>query len=116
MGRILVVEDEHHIRLLITSILFQLGHQVKEAPNGMAALQTMKTFIPDLLVTDLKMPVMNGIELIDVVNRAYPDLLIGTISAYSDHLPKQLRQEIKFNLKKPFARSQLVEAVNQFVH
>ena len=65
MGTILIVDDESNMRFLLRMILESAGYEVVEAPHGAAALVRARESPPDLLVTDLMMPVMNGRELIE---------------------------------------------------
>ncbi|MBN1488775.1 MAG: response regulator [Phycisphaerae bacterium] len=58
-----MAEDDLHIARIVTMWLTRNGHIVFEAPNGRAALQLVRDKVPDLLVTDVNMPVMDGIEL-----------------------------------------------------
>ena len=60
MRTILVVDDESSMRFLLRMILESAGYEVVEAPHGAAALERAKESPPDLVVTDLMMPVMNG--------------------------------------------------------
>ena len=64
MSRILVVDDEPDQRFLLRRILQRAGHEVTEANDGAAALRAVRESAPDLVVTDVMMPVMNGVELI----------------------------------------------------
>lgn len=64
MRRILVVDDESNMRFLIRMILEPEGYQVIEAKHGAEALELVKETKPDVVVTDLMMPVMDGLELI----------------------------------------------------
>ena len=64
MPRILVVDDEPDQRFLLRRIFERAGHQVAEACDGAAALRAVRDSPPDLVVTDIMMPVMDGAELI----------------------------------------------------
>jgi len=64
MAWILVVEDEPDQRFLLRRSFTRAGHEVTEAADGAAALRVIRESRPDLLVTDLMMPVMGGAELI----------------------------------------------------
>jgi CheY-like chemotaxis protein len=64
VSRILVVDDEPDQRFLLRRILQRAGHEVGEANDGAAALRAVRESPPDLVVTDVMMPVMNGVELI----------------------------------------------------
>jgi CheY-like chemotaxis protein len=61
---ILVVDDESSMRFLLRMILESAGYEVVEAPHGATALERAKESPPDLVVTDLMMPVMNGRDLV----------------------------------------------------
>ena len=65
MSTILVVDDEPNMRFLVRITLEGAGYDVVEAHHGVAALERAKESRPDLVVTDLMMPVMSGRELID---------------------------------------------------
>lgn len=65
MHKVLVVDDESNMRFLLRMVLETDGFEVVEANHGAAALERVKEEKPDLVVTDLMMPVMNGRELIE---------------------------------------------------
>ena len=67
MSRILVVEDDPHILRLISMWLQRQGHVVFEARNGLAALELVRAEPVDILVSDINMPGMDGLALIDAV-------------------------------------------------
>ena len=73
MARILVVDDEPDQRALLRRIFERAGHEVWDAGNGAAALEVVRESVPDLVVTDMMMPVMGGpelmMELTPLVNR-----------------------------------------------
>ena len=64
MSRILIVDDEPDQRFMLRRIFEQAGHEVTEAGDGAAALAMVREQAPDLVVTDMMMPVMDGSELI----------------------------------------------------
>lgn len=108
MRTILVVDDESNIRFLIRMILEGAGYQVVEAPHGAAALKQAQESPPDMVVTDLMMPVMTGRELIEQL-RAGPktaDIPIVVISAN----PKSKLDSADVVLRKPFQPDELVQA------
>ncbi|GIF05459.1 response regulator [Actinoplanes siamensis] len=82
MARVLVVDDEPDLRFLHRRVLSRAGHHVTEAGDGAAALEAVRESPPDLVVTDLMMPVMDGIELIkrlraDPATAAIPILVVS---------------------------------------
>jgi CheY-like chemotaxis protein len=64
VSRVLVVDDEPDQRFLLRRVLQRAGHEVSEATDGAAALRAVQESPPDLVVTDVMMPVMDGVELI----------------------------------------------------
>lgn len=64
MPRILVVDDEPDQRAMLRRVFERVGHEVLEAQDGCAALAAVRESPPDLVVTDMSMPVMGGAELI----------------------------------------------------
>ena len=64
MARILVVDDEPDERFLLRRMFERAGHEVLDAADGAAALAIVRESPPDLIVTDMMMPVMDGAELI----------------------------------------------------
>jgi CheY-like chemotaxis protein len=63
--RILIVEDDPHLRVVIRMVLERAGYDVAEARHGVAALESIEKDPPDLVVADMRMPVMDGVELMD---------------------------------------------------
>jgi CheY-like chemotaxis protein len=113
MACVLVVEDERNIRLLITTIMRQVGHEVMEAADGRDALSQLAEHMPDLVLTDLRMPRMTGIQLIEEVKKQFPDMPVMVVSAFSDQIEKALENGASYYLRKPFAKWQLVDAVDK---
>lgn len=64
MAQILIVDDEPDVRFILKLAFQSAGHQIVEAHHGVAALERVKDSRPDLVVTDLMMPVLDGLELI----------------------------------------------------
>jgi DNA-binding response OmpR family regulator len=74
MKKILVVDDEPHVSMIPKQFLERANYQVTIALNGQQALDKIAQEMPDLLITDVQMPKMNGIQLCEIVNRDYPIL------------------------------------------
>ena len=86
MARILIVEDEPDIRFMMRLILESAGHNVTEAKDGAAGLMSVKSAPPDLVITDVIMPGMNGLDFIerlrsDPNSSAIPILVVSANSA-----------------------------------
>jgi len=105
---ILVVDDESNMRFLIRMILERAGYTVLEAPHGVAALQRAKESPPDLVVTDLMMPVMGGRELVERL-RADPGTASIPIVVLSSNA-SSVATTADAILGKPFEPESLLEA------
>ncbi len=77
---ILLVDDEPNIRLVLGAVLERAGFEVKSAEDGFAALRAVQRSMPDLVITDLRMPNMNGFELLSVLRSRFPELPTVAIS------------------------------------
>jgi CheY-like chemotaxis protein len=88
--RILVVDDEPNIREAIAMLLNMQGYNVSTAEDGFDALLQLRGANPELIVSDLNMPQMSGFELLSVLRRRFPEILVIAMSgAYQsgDHVP-----------------------------
>ena len=81
---ILVVDDEEMMRNLLTKILTREGYQVTTAENGQTALEHLQQQTFNLVISDMKMPKMNGFELLKAVKKDYPDTGVIIMTAYGD--------------------------------
>ncbi|MGH2784313.1 MAG: hybrid sensor histidine kinase/response regulator [Actinomycetota bacterium] len=109
---VLIVDDEPDVLFLLRMTLQHAGYVVEEAPHGGAALERIETLRPDLIITDLMMPVVDGRELIKRVrdtagNAALPIMLL---SASPDHTSGADRV-----MRKPFDPRQLVSVIEELV-
>src|SRR6476660_4470779 len=73
-GRILVVDDEVNARTALTELLRDEGYEVDAAADAFKALGKVADFAPDLVLTDLKMPGMDGIQLLGKIRENDPEL------------------------------------------
>jgi CheY-like chemotaxis protein len=84
--RILVVEDNENLRVLVCELLETFGHVVAPAESGEAALQSIRSATFDVLLTDVRLPGMSGIDLARQVLAAKPDTHIIFASGYGTSL------------------------------
>jgi DNA-binding NtrC family response regulator len=82
MKRVLIVDDESLSRTILKRIVSEAGYIVTLATNGEEALKKIGASKFDIMLTDLNMPVMNGIELTEKVLRIEPDMIVVLITAY----------------------------------
>ena len=114
-ARILVVDDEPLIREFVERTLKVAGHQTRSAGDGPSALAIAQTEPPfDLLLTDMRMPEMNGDELARRVRLLQPEVKVLYLTGFSDELFKQKSTlwEGEAFLDKPTSSNGLIEAVS----
>lgn len=119
MATILTVDDSPSIRQMIKVVLGPMGHNVVEAGDGAQGLEKAKANRPDMVITDLNMPVMNGLDLIKAL-RAMPTLTGMPIVFLTTESNDALKQEAKKAgatgwITKPFNQDQLTAVVNKLV-
>lgn len=123
--RILIVDDESPFRLLLTKILEDSAYTVKGTSDPEDALKAIDVFMPNLVITDLKMPKMDGIKLMEEAKNRNPDIDFIMITAYatvetavsamkkgaSDYITKPLKDpdELRIAVSKIFERQRLSE-------
>jgi len=110
--KILVVDDDPSIRFLLRLIFEAAGYAVSEAPHGRAALIRIKIQLPDVVVTDLKMPVMDGGALIERLRSEPHWADIPIVAVTGERAPLERVAKANVILAKPFLQSTLVETVN----
>jgi two-component system response regulator PilR (NtrC family) len=81
---ILIVDDEEMMRNLLNRILSREGYKISSAKDGVAALEMLETEKFNIIISDMKMPRMNGFELLKNVKREYPDIGVIIMTAYGD--------------------------------
>lgn len=114
---ILIVDDEEIIRESLSFILKKEGYAVVEAPDGRVALDIVKKEAIDLIITDLEMPEMKGIELLEHVTRTSPETLVVIITAYGsiDTAIAALRQGAVDYVLKPVEFDELLVKVHRLL-
>lgn len=124
--RILVVDDEQSITILLSRILQQPGYLVKTAGSGGEALKVIEEFSPNIVITDLNMPEMNGIDLMREVRKKRPEIDFILLTAFAtvenavqamkegaqDYLIKPLKDpdELRIAVSKILERQMLLAA------
>ncbi|RLD94675.1 MAG: sigma-54-dependent Fis family transcriptional regulator, partial [Aquificota bacterium] len=121
--RILVVDDDKAFLLLMTSILKDAGYRVDRASSGEEALKKLRRFSPHLIIADLKMPGISGLELTEKVKEEHPEMEVVMITAYGtvdtavramklgafDYITKPLKdpEELRQLVARVFEKQQL---------
>jgi len=115
--RILLVDDHKNARILLNELLSGVGYRVLEAKDGKEAMRLVEIGPIDLVITDLKMPEMDGIELTRAIRRMRPDLPIIVYSAHRfiDTAPAALRAGANEYLAKPFLQAKMEQTVERLL-
>lgn len=116
---VLVVDDESIIAQLIADVLGGEGYDVDTAPHGVAALERLERRTYDVVLSDLRMPELDGLGLFREIEQRYPDLLhrFVFITGTSEHADYQgFIDDVKVPvLTKPFDMADLVRVVQELL-
>lgn len=115
--RMLVVDDELVVQSLVRDALEDEGHQVDTASNGHDALTILTTKQIDLLITDIRMPRMSGIELVERARAMYPDIGVLFITGYAslNTAKDAIKQGALDYVMKPFELREIRQAVHNAI-
>ncbi|HRI87248.1 MAG TPA: response regulator [Candidatus Hydrogenedentes bacterium] len=117
MARVLLVDDNEDFRASVRAILVHAGYEVVEASDGREALATYSEIKPDLVVTDMVMPGMNGMETMLELWRDYPKArfiaMSGSAQAFNAEFNLDCAREFGaiFTFTKPLEREPFLKAV-----
>lgn len=118
MGKkILVVDDEQNIGYALRVILELEGYDVTTVQSGEKALEILKEEKPDLIITDILMPEMDGWELIQHIREKLKlniPIIVLTV-AYPQQNHNKIKDHISAFIRKPFDKKELIEAVKKCV-
>lgn len=103
---ILLVDDDENVRETSADMLQELGYTVQQAESGQQALELLERSGFDVMVTDIRMPGMSGLELSDLASERHRDLKIILMSGYFQ--PQALSRRF---LQKPFRTTDLDQAI-----
>lgn len=120
MAEILIIDDEPGILGVLRKILETAGHTVTDAPNGEVALRQFEGKPADLVITDIFMPEMDGIEFLVHLRTTFPDARVLAMSGGGLLSRDQALSDASLLgadqiLQKPFNREDLLEAVDRIL-
>lgn len=117
MSTILLAEDNNPSREIYAAVLKKAGYRVVDVGDGLEALAILRTQEIDVLVTDVYMPGMNGLDLLEQARKLNPDLraIVMTGQKSGETVIGALRQQACEFLSKPFAIEELLEAVSSTI-
>lgn len=113
-GKVLVVDDESEVRQLMEHFLTQLGYDVCIAENGQLALAALDTFKADVVLLDMHMPVMDGLETLKRLAVRSPSLpvIMVTVNDDMETTARLLQLGAADYVPKPFNLEYLEQAIN----
>lgn len=121
MARLLIVEDEKITRenLHFYYDWCSVGiERVETADNGRTAIEVLKGYTPDIIITDIKMPFLDGIQLAEILEKQNKDCIIIVISAYTEteYFKKAIKLKVFDYILKPINRDELMTTVQNAIN
>jgi DNA-binding response OmpR family regulator len=118
MAKIAIIEDEASISQLYELKLKNAGHEVRTAANGQEGLTVLEKFRPDLILLDLRMPVMEGLEMLKMLHSQYwvkPAQIIILTNIGKEEAPQELKQlgVRQYLVKADYTPQQVLDVVNR---
>src|SRR5580704_2448994 len=115
MRRVLVVDDEENIRLVLRTLLKKHGYDVEVADGGEAALAALEAFDPDVILTDVRMPRMGGLDLLSALKAKQHPATVIVMSAYGnvDLAIEAMKAGAYDYVSKPFKPDEVVLALRK---
>ncbi|GKU83692.1 response regulator [Niallia sp. NCCP-28] len=116
-GKVLIVDDQFGIRILLNEVFQKEGYQTFQAANGVQALEILTKNEPDIVLLDMKIPGMDGIEILKRMRKLNPDIRVIIMTAYGE---LDMIQEAKdlgalTHFAKPFDIDDLRDAVKKYI-
>jgi len=119
LKRLLIVDDEKPIATLLSQTFIQEGYEVEHADDGIDCMNKMASFNPDVVVMDIMMPKLDGVDTTRLIrrNQKYAATIIVALSAQADEDTRQRMKAAGANLfmRKPFAIAKLVDRVSRML-
>lgn len=112
--KILIVDDQFGIRVLLQEVLQREGYEVFQANNGPTALEVVEQENPDLILLDMKIPGMDGLEILRVIRKREIDTKVIMMTAYGELnlIREAMEMGALAHFTKPFDIDELRQAVN----
>lgn len=117
--KILLVDDNVVIRTYTSYLLLKEGYDVHTAENPLLALKTLSELKPDLIISDLMMPEMNGYEFMKEIRASYefrhiPLIMISTLND-PEQVSAYMKEGLSAYLNKPFQGAALINQIKQLI-
>ncbi len=119
MARIFIVDDSRTSRKMLTNIIEEAGHIVcGQAENGKIAVDTYKECAPDLITLDITMPVMDGLEALELIrkNDSKVKILMVTAAGQKGKVIEAVKHGATEFITKPFETEKIVKAISKCIN
>jgi len=118
MAEILVIDDQESMRFIISHMLEEKGHQVKSAEDGDQALALLANKSFDLVLADVNMPRLNGLEFLKAVKEKYPKTRVVFITGILEETARIGSENLGLDglILKPFEKSAALEVIEKVLH
>ncbi|MCC2683941.1 MAG: spo0F [Paenibacillaceae bacterium] len=112
--KVLIVDDQNGIRILLMEVFSNEGYQTFQASNGKLALEIVKAHTPDLVLLDMKIPGMDGLDILKHIKSMNPEIKVIMMTAYGelDMIKEATELGALMHFTKPFDIDELRMAVN----
>lgn len=112
--KVLIVDDQNGIRILLVEVFSSEGYETFQAANGKAALEIVKLHAPDLVLLDMKIPGMDGLEILKHIKQMNPEIKVIMMTAYGelDMIKEATDLGALMHFTKPFDIDEMRQAVN----
>ncbi|MCR4352796.1 response regulator [Bacillus pumilus] len=115
--KILIVDDQYGIRILLNEVFHKEGYQTFQAANGLQALDIVKNHRPNLVLLDMKIPGMDGIEILKRMKLIDEDIRVIIMTAYGelDMIQESKEPGALTHFAKPFDIDEIRDAVKEYL-
>jgi two-component system chemotaxis response regulator CheY len=116
MAKVLIVDDAAFMRLRLSKLLQEQGHHVLEASNGQEAVDRYREHTPDVVLMDITMPVMDGIQALQAIRSLDSEARVVMCSALGQQtmVIEAIRAGAKDFVVKPYTPDRVLQAVNKW--
>ncbi len=114
--KILIVEDDHASRLFLESLLESNNYDFRSAENGIEGLNVFDEYNPDIVLSDIKMPIMDGLELLEAIRDKNSDTIVVIVTAFGseNYAIQALHLGANNYLKKPVSSQELLRLLKKY--
>lgn len=112
--KVLIVDDQNGIRILLMEVFSTEGYTMYQAANGKIALEIVENDVPDLVLLDMKIPGMDGLEILKHIKEMNPSIKVIMMTAYGelDMIKEATELGALMHFTKPFDIDEMRVAVN----